>query len=132
MNVFKNLSNENFTRFKVKAKKQLGNKYSQLGFSDEFTDAPTTLPNFYFEQLSPIQTGRDMNGTKINVVLDTIQITVSSNVSKKEAKDLIDVAVDILLSMRYEMVMMPTPKQYQNLHQYVIRARRYIGAGDVL
>ena len=136
MQVFSRLSSTVFTILKTKVKKAMADTYPTISFSDEPTGKDPVFPNVFFQQLQPVEAGQDIEGSNINAVLDTVQITVTANTSKADANKVAWACVDALKSIRYDMVMLPIYsiqiKESTRIHTFTFRARRMIGYGDTL
>ena len=136
MQQFDMLDSKVFTVIKTKMNKALSTKYPDISFDDEPTINEASFPNVFFQQLEPIEMGRTLQGNSITALLDTVQIVVTTNTSKSDAKKVAYSAVDAIKSLRYEMVGMPLYniqiKEKSRLHSYTLRARRIIGSGDLM
>ena len=62
----------------------------------------------------------------------TFQIEVYDNKKKSNALEVMSAVMDIMKSMRFEVVSMPEHFKTDNTHRYVARFRRIIGSLDVL
>lgn len=136
MQQFDMLDSKVFTVIKTKMNKALSTKYPDISFDDEPTINEPSFPNVFFQQLESIEMGRTLQGNSITALLDTVQIVVTTNTSKSDAKKVAYSAVDAIKSLRYEMVGMPLYniqiKEKSRLHSYTLRARRIIGSGDLM
>ena len=136
MQQFDMLDSKVFTVIKTKMNKALSTKYPDISFDAEPTIDEPSFPNVFFQQLEPIEIGRTLQGNSITALLDTVQIVVTTNTSKSDAKKVAYSAVDAIKSLRYEMVGMPLYniqiKEKSRLHSYTLRARRIIGSGDLM
>lgn len=136
MQVFSRLESTLYTILKTKVNKAMKSKYPQISFDDEPTSDTPSFPNVFFQELQPIESGASLDSTSINALNHTIQITVTTNTSKADAKTVAWACVDALKSIRYNVVGTPLYniqlKGTTRVHSYVLRARRLIGSGDVL
>lgn len=136
MQVFSRLSSTVFTILKTKVNKAMADTYPTISFSDEPTNKDPVFPNVFFQQLQPVEAGQDIEGSNINAVLDTVQITVTTNTTKADANKVVWACVDALKSIRYDMVMLPVYsiqiKESTRIHTFTMRARRMVGYGDTL
>lgn len=136
MQQFDMLDSMVFTIIKTKMNKALSSTYPTISFDDEPTTDEPQFPNVFFQQLEPVETGQTLQGNSINAIIDTVQITVTTNTSKSDAKKVAYAAVDALKYLRYDVVGMPfysiQVKEKSRIHTYVLRARRLVGSGDTL
>lgn len=136
MQVFSRLESTLYTILKTKVNKAMKDKYPSISFANEPSSVTPSFPNVFFQQLQPVEIGISLDSNKINGLNDTIQITVTTNTSKAEAKTVAWACVDAVKSIRYNIVGAPLYdvqlKGSDRIHSYVLRARRLIGSGDVL
>lgn len=136
MQVFSRLGSTVYTILKTKVKKAMADTYPTISFADEPTDDNPIFPNVFFEQLSGAETGQDLEHCKINGVLDTIQITVTTNTSKADANKVAWACVAALKDIMYDLVGIPIysiqVKKNTKVHTFVLRARRNIAENDIL
>lgn len=136
MQVFSRLGSTVYTILKTKVKKAMIDTYPSISFSDEPSDKDPSFPNVFFQQLQPVETGQDLERRKINGVLDTVQITVTTNTSKSDANKVVWACVDALKDIMYDVVGMPMyelrTRENSKVHTYNIRARRNIAENDIL
>lgn len=136
MQVFSRLGSTVYTILKTKVKKAMASNFPNISFSDEPTNQDPVFPNVFFQQLQPVEQGQTLDGNNINAMLDTVQITVTTNTSKSDANKVAWACVDALKSIRYDMVMLPIysiqTKESTRIHTFTFRARRIVGDGDVL
>ena len=78
------------TQLKVRVPILTDNRYPNMSFSNEITDETPSFPNVYIHELEPSEIGNDIANNKIHALRDTIQIEVSSNTSKADAKKALD------------------------------------------
>lgn len=130
------LESKIYTIIKTKVNKAMKSKYPDISFANEPSDDEPSFPSVFFQQLQPVETGQDLEGSTINAVLDTVQIQVSTNTTKADAKTVAWACVDALKSIRYNVVGLPLysiqTKENSRLHTYSLRASRVIGSGDIL
>lgn len=117
------------TQLSVRVPKLTDNKYPQMSFTSEISDRTPSFPNVYVHELDPSELGNDLENNQIHAVRSTIQIDVSTNVSKSEANEVAIACITALKGLRYT----PVTKNYvkaDNLHRYIIRVRRVVASGD--
>lgn len=117
------------TQLKVRVPKLTDNKYPNMSFTNEISDKTPSFPNVYVMELQPSEVGNDLSNNQIHALRDTIQIEVSTNVSKSEAKIVRNACIAAMKAMRFSLVV-DTYAKINNLHRYVIRMRRIVASGD--
>ena len=118
------------TQLKVRVPKLTNNKFPNLSFTNEISDQVPSFPNVFIQELEPTELGMDLENNSIHAIRDTIQISVSTNTSKADARTVANACVSALKALRYSVFMMPIYSKDNNIHRFVLRARRVIGAGD--
>ena len=118
------------TQLKVKVTNDIGASFPKLSFTTEITDNTPSFPNVYIHELEPSEVGNSIPNQTIHALRDTFQIEASSNSSKSDAHKVIISCVKALKSLRYGIVMFPYYDKTNNIHRYIIRARRIIANGD--
>ena len=126
---------ELYTLVKSRASKVLGNKYTELYFTqDDEQIIETKLPTVYIHQLPGAEMAKTLDGKGINAMLFTFEITIT--VSKKQgqaaANEVIWEIVRQFKKLRFEIMMSPTFTSSNNaaVQQIVARVRRPIGADE--
>lgn len=117
------------TQLKVRVPKLTNYKYPNMSFTNEISDKTPSFPNVYVMELQPSEVGNDLENNQIHALRDTIQIEVSTNVSKAEARTVMNACITAMKALRYSLVV-DTYAKVDNLHRYVIRMRRIVGSGD--
>ena len=118
------------TQLKVRVPKLTNNKYPNMSFTNEISDNTPSFPNVYIHELEPSEVGRELENNQIHAFRDTFQIEVSTNVSKSEARTVINACVNAMKALRYSVVVGPLYTKVNNVHRFVIRARRIVASGD--
>lgn len=122
-----------FTLYKTKLNKSLKDKYPNLNCTaSPMTNAASKFPTAYLRMADWIETGNDLNNTETNAILGTLQLDVIANTSLDDCKEVIYESVNILKSLRFNIVGMPIYSANNNLYTGVIRFRRVIGNGESL
>ena len=123
-----------FSRIKNRFPTDIKTKYGMTtsNFSDESTDNPPAFPFVFLHMLAPLEVGQTLDGESINGGNFTFQIEVYDNKKKSNALEVMSAVMDIMKSMRFEVVSMPEHFKTDNTHRYVARFRRIIGSLDVL
>lgn len=120
-----------FTIFKTKLKQIYGEKYPALSFSDEINNEEPSYPNVYVTSVGKGERGMALDNVNVNAVQDTIQIQVTSNASKNEAKEIAWGCVDILKQLKYTVSGLPLPSIRNSVYTFSITATRVIGQGEL-
>lgn len=118
------------TQLKVRLTKSLGETYPKMSFTTEISEDIPSFPNVYVHELEPSELGQTISNDQIHALRDTIQINVSTNTSKADARKVANACVNVMKQLRFSIVVFPTYRKQNNIHSYVIRARRIIASGD--
>ena len=118
------------TQLRVRVPKLLNNAYPNISFTNEISDDTPSFPNVYVHELNPSELGESLMNDEIHAIRDTVQIDVSTNVSKTDCRKVAIACVNAMKALRYSIVVMPTYLKTNNIHRFVIRARRVIAQGD--
>ena len=118
------------TQLGVRVPRLLNNSYPTISFTTEVSDKVPSFPNVYIHELEPSEVGNSLENHEIHAVRDTIQIEVSTNTSKSDARVVANACVRTMKALSYGIVVMPTYLQVNNVHRFVIRARRIVASGD--
>ena len=125
-----------FTRIKNEFSSSLNGKYkmkdenfSTVGSSD----TPAVFPFVYIQQLDPMETGEDLEGTTINGGLFTFQIDVTDNKKQENAKEVMTEVMRIMKTMGFKCKPLPFfDSPAKGVFRMTARFRRSIGEGDIL
>lgn len=117
-------------QLKVRVPRLTDNRYPNMSFANEASDKQPSFPNVYIHELEPSEVGNSIPNQTIHAMRDTIQIEVSTNVSKTDARTVINACINAMKTLRYSLVTGPTYMKINNVHRYVIRVRRVIANGD--
>jgi len=122
-----------FTRLKTKLNTALGSVFTDLFCtSSPMSKAASKFPTVYFRMIDWSETGNDLQNTDTNAVWATAQIDVISNTSKDDCETVIYQTINIMKSMRFSLIGMPTYTTSNNLYTGIVRFRRVIGQGDTI
>lgn len=117
-------------QLKVRVPRLTDNRYPNMSFTNEVSDNQPSFPNVYIHELEPSEVGNSIPNQTIHAMRDTIQIEASTNVSKAEARTVINACINAMKTLRYSLVTGPTYMKINNVHRCVIRVRRVIANGD--
>lgn len=118
------------TQLKVRVPKLLNNQFPSISFTNEISDVVPTFPNVYVHELQSSEVGQSLPNQTIHAIRDTIQIEVSSNISKSDARTVINACIEVCKILRYSLAGTPVYTKDNNLHRFIIRVRRVVASGD--
>lgn len=118
------------TQLKVRVPKLVENKFPKMSFTNEVSDNTPSFPNVYIHELDFSEVGNTISNQTIHAIRDTMQIEVSTNTNKAEARTVTNACILALKKLRYSVIMLPIYQKDNNIHRFVFRARRVIGGGD--
>lgn len=90
------------------------------------------FPTAYIHELPGVETGCDIDGIGVNAVMETFQVDVSTNTSKRDAKYIANIIASAFKKLRFQIVSMPEIEYGDETYRCVARFRRVIGANDTL
>ena len=122
-----------FSRIKHTFPSEVKANFPDLFFTtnDRTSDDPK-FPSVYVHELPGIERGQTLEGNEICAVLSTFEIRVSDNENMENVTAVMNAVVDIMKSMRFEVVSMPEFRNTSSLYIKVARFRRMVGMGDTL
>lgn len=122
-----------FTRIKAEGNKRLKSKYPNIYFttSSKALSGPK-FPAVYVKRMQGAERGQDLDGTSVNAVLSTFQIEVTTNTNDTEAQEVADVILEVMKSMRYQVLGEPFPDNDNDTYRNVARYQRIVGYNDIL
>ena len=118
------------TQLRVRVPRLLNNAYPTISFTNEVSDETPSFPNVYVHELEPTELSESLMNDEVHAIRDTIQIDVTTNVSKSDCRKVANACVLAMKALRYSIVIMPTYVKTNNVHRFLIRARRSIAQGD--
>jgi hypothetical protein len=118
------------TQLKVRVPKLTNNQYPNMSFTNEVSDKTPSFPNVYIHEIGDSEVGNSIPNQTIHAIRSSIQIDVSTNTSKSDARIVSMACVKALKGLRYSVTSLPIYLKDNNIHRFVVRARRVIANGD--
>lgn len=108
--------------------KMTDRNFSTVGSSD----TPAVFPFVYVKSLSPVEMGKDLEGTSINSGLYSFQVEVTDNKSQANARMVMMEILKTMKKMAFEVTSFPIFEDTKDAHKCTARFRRTISEGDIL
>lgn len=124
------LENIVFTQLQTRVTAKLNSEYPDISFSTEITDDVPSFPNVYIHELNPMEIAGVLEQDTLRAIRDTIQIEVSTNTTKADARIVINACIEAMKKLRYSITMLPLYQKNNNIHRFIIRAQRVVASGD--
>lgn len=118
------------TQLTVRVPKLTRNKYPNMSFTNEVSDKTPSFPNVYIHEIGDSEVGNSIPNQTIHAIRSTIQVDVSTNTNKADARTVSKACVEALKGLRYSVTSLPIYQKDNNIHRFVFRARRVIANGD--
>lgn len=122
-----------FTHLQMVGREKLSKRYPNINFTT--SDRAATKPKFptvYVKKLQGSARGRTLEDTKVNGILTTFQIEVTTNTNQSDAENAANVVADIMIDMGFDMMGEPLPDNSADVYRNVSRWQRLIGYNDIL
>jgi len=122
-----------YTILKKRLISALSEKYPTLmvGTTDK-DPGDYKAPYVYLQELTPVERGQTLDNSGVHAVMETIQITVTTDTSLADAMAIANECVRQFKHMRFNVSAMPIPTTRKDGYHAVCRFRRIIGADDDL
>lgn len=118
------------TQIEIRVTNLLGGQFPGLSFTTEVSEKSPSFPNVYIHELEPSEVGNSIPNKTIHAIRSTVQIEATSNVSKTDARKVINACINACKMMSYGVTAFPIYSKTNNVHRYIIRVRRVIANGD--
>ena len=118
------------TQLRVRVPKILDNQFPNMTFTNEMNDKVAAFPNVYVHELEPTELANDLENKSIHAIRSTIQIIVSANTTKTDARKVSNACITAFKHLRYSATMLPIYQKDNNIHRFIFRVRRTIASGD--
>ena len=120
-----------FTIVKTRLNKTLGNSFPKLYCTmSPVTQSAAQFPTVYIHSADWIESGNDLRNNEIHAVMLTMQIDIVANSSLADAKKVTNECINIMKSLRFNVITMPIYSSTENLFTGTLRFRRYICQGE--
>lgn len=124
------LENIVVTQLQYRVTAKVGTLYPDISFSTEISDDTPSFPNVYVHELSPVEIGGSLENDTIRAIRDTVQIEVTTNTEKADARIVMNACINVMKLLRYSITMLPIYQKNNNVHRFIIRAQRVVASGD--
>lgn len=123
-----------YSRITANGKIRLKSKYPKITFTNSTPKSKiTSFPTVIITKLQGSETSKDIEGSFVNGIVSNIQIEVITNTNQQDADDVADTCLDLMKSLRYEMVGEPYSNSTQdNEYRNISRYRRNVDYGDII
>lgn len=118
------------SRISHKLKKEDGAPYPALNLTSTRNGTPAKFPTLNVDSLGEPSTADDIMHTEQCAIISTIELKAYANTTLTDARNIVDKAGDVMLSMGYTLIYGPEDISGSN-HVMVARFRRIVGAGDI-
>lgn len=118
------------SRLSQKLKKDDGAPYPALNMTSTRNGTPAKFPTLNVDSLGEVSTADDLEHKSQNAIISTIELKTYSNNTLTEARNIMDKAGDVMISMGYTLIYGPEDISDTN-HVMVARFRRLWGGGDI-
>lgn len=111
-----------FTHLQMVGREKLSKRYPNINFTT--SDRAATKPKFptvYVKKLQGSARGRTLEDTKVNGILTTFQIEVTTNTNQSDAENAANVVADIMIDMGFDMMGEPLPDNSADVYRNVSR-----------
>lgn len=125
---YSDIEDKVYTIVRTRMKKSLAPLKIHYSSENENT-GNSSFPTFYLHELTPMESGNDLENITVNAVMDTIEIVVYDT-NRDRCKKIMNEAVAQMKALAYNITAMPIPLRSDNVYTSVARFRRIIGADD--
>ena len=104
---------------------------STLNMSSTRNGTTAKFPTLNVDSLGEPSTADDLEHKTQNAIISTIELKAYTNTSLTDARNILDKAGDVMLSMGYSLIYGPEDISAGSINMMVARFRRTFGAGDI-
>ena len=104
---------------------------STLNMTSTRNSTPAKFPTLNVDSLGEPSTADDLEHIKQNAIISTIELKAYTTTTLADARNLMDKAGDVMLSMGYSLIYGPEDISSGDIGIIVARFRRVVPAGDI-
>ena len=121
------------SRLSQRLRKDEDSPYSvkTLNMTSTRNGTPAKFPTLNVDSLGEPSTADDMEHKTQNAIISTIELKAYTNATLTDARNILDKAGDVMLSMGYSLIYGPEDISTGSIYTMVARFRRTVGAGDI-
>lgn len=121
------------SRLSQKLRKDADAPYSEksLNMTSTRNGTPAKFPTLNVDSLGEPSTADCLKGDKQCAIISTIELKAYSNKTLTEARNIMDNAGDVMISMGYSLMYGPEDISDASCKAIVARFRRIVGGGDI-
>ena len=120
------------TRLSQRLRKDVDAPYTEdtLNMTSTRNGTPAKFPTLNVDSLGEISTADDLMRTQQCAIISTIELKAYSNKALTEARNILDKAGEVMLSMGYSLIY--GPEDISDTYKVMVaRFRRIVGGGDI-
>lgn len=102
-----------------------------LNMTSTRNGTPAKFPTLNVDSLGEPSTADDLEHKTQNAIISTIELKAYTNTSLTDARNILDKAGDVMLSIGYSLIYGPEDISTGSINIMVARFRRTFGAGDI-
>lgn len=88
------------------------------------------FPTMYVHMLPPYEVGRDLTNVTVNGINCTFELTVYSDKSEKECRNIITAGIQQMKKLHFNVETFPDPRTSDKKYIAITRLNRVIASGD--
>ena len=88
------------------------------------------FPTMYVHMLAPYEVGRDLTNDNVNGINCTFELTVYSDKSEKECRNIITAGIQQMKKLHFNVETFPDPRTSDKKYIAITRLNRVIASGD--
>lgn len=88
------------------------------------------FPTMYVHMLAPYEVGRDLTNVTVNGINCTFELTVYSDKSEKECRNIITAGIQQMKKLHFNVETFPDPRTSDKKYIAITRLNRVIASGD--
>lgn len=97
---------------------------------EESLDLVNDFPTMYVHMLPPYEVGRDLTNDTVNGINCTFELTVYSDKSEKECRQIITAGIQQMKKLHFNVETFPDPRTSDKKYIAIARLNRVIASGD--